>query len=115
MIIVIIGIFSYASLYRYDSDDFELETAASHIEAYLRYSQAKAMSEHTQVSISFNSDAKGWYFTVLGEHYYIPPHVSLSFSPISFNSLGEAVDHGSITIGDITITMEQMTGKIRRI
>ncbi|MGA1823778.1 MAG: Tfp pilus assembly protein FimT/FimU [bacterium] len=115
MIITIVGIFSFTAIQKFDFDEFSPETAATQIEAYLRYSQVKAMSQHAQVSVSFNSDVKGWYFTILGENHYIPGNVSLSYSPISFNSLGEAVNAGIITIGGISITVEPTTGKVKRI
>jgi hypothetical protein len=53
----------------------------------------------------------------MGQKYYIPSGVSFSYSgTITFNSLGEPTTPiGTVSVGSITITVEPVTGKAKRV
>jgi len=122
MVICIIAILGFNITQRYSIADISQETAANQIEAYIRYCQAKAISQYMDVDVSFSSDSKGYYFTINGQNYYIPSSLSLSYmnpgNIITFDSIGEAVSSGTITItGDdtVSITVEPTTGRVKRL
>lgn len=118
MVICIIAILGFNIAQRYSISDISQETAANQIEAYIRYCQAKAISQYMDVDVNFSSDSKGYYFTINGQDYYIPDSLSLSYTAITFNSIGEAASSGTITIsGDdnISITVEPTTGLVKRL
>lgn len=115
MVITIIGILGFTAIQKFSTADISEEAAADQVEAYIRYCQIKAMSQHSQESVDISSDAEGWYFTILDENHYIPDNLSFSYpSTIIFNSLGEAIVDGSVDIGSITISVEPITGVIER-
>lgn len=117
MMMVIIGILAFTVIPKLTTTSgLSAETAAVQVESYIRYIQAKAMSTQAATSVSFASDAGGWYFTIEGQKYHIPGAISLSMSgAITFNSLGEpATPIGTVTVGGINITVESITGRVKR-
>ena len=117
MVLVIIFVLgAYMVMRPAATSDISAAAAADQVESYIRYIQAKAMSTQAATSVSFASDAGGWYFTVGNQKYHVPQGISLAFSgSITFNSLGEPIPPiGTVTIGSTTITVVQTTGKVTR-
>lgn len=116
IVIIVVLLFTVAPKFT-DTSAIKAETAAEQVESFIRYVRSSAMSTQAQMSAVFSSDAGGWYFSIKNQKYYIPPGVSFSTSgSITFNSLGEPVPPiGTVNVGSITITVEPITGKLKRL
>jgi prepilin-type N-terminal cleavage/methylation domain-containing protein len=117
MVIVIIAVLLLTVTPKFtDTSTLKTEAAAEQVESFIRYVRSLAISTQVQMSVAFYLDAGDWYFSIKNQKYCIPPGVSLSTSgSITFNSLGEPVPPiGTVSVGSITITVEPITGKVKR-